>query len=502
MEILLIFAFVLPLTGAALCILLRHALAAQRMISVVTAALTLVLSILLAAHACGGEILVLRAGGWTVPMGIVLVADMFSAIMLLVSNLVGILVLIYSLSEIDQAQQRRFFYPLYLLLMMGVNGSFLAGDIFNLYVWFEIMLLSSFVLLALGRKPSQVEGALKYVTINIFASMIFLSAVGLLYGKLGTLNMADIAVKLSGEPDAVLLNTTSVLFMAAFGIKAGLFPLFFWLPASYHTPSHTISAVFAGLLTKVGVYALIRVFTLIFQQDTDFTHTLLLVLAVGTMITGVLGAAVQFDFKRILSFHIISQIGYMIVGLALMTQLALAGAIFYIVHHIIVKTNLFLIAGVVDRLRGSTDLKKLGGLYKSRPFLAALFFIPAFSLGGIPPLSGFWAKFSIVKAGLAEEAYWTVAAALMVGILTLYSMTKIWGEVFWKAAPESESAPVEVRGYPAGTWTMLGPVIMMAVITLILGCFVQPFFAIAELAASQLLDPSQYIEAVMGGKGQ
>ncbi len=502
MELLLILLLILPLSGAVLCVLLRHSLAVQRILSVGAASLMLVVAFILALQASGGEIMVLRAGSWAVPLGIVLVSDMLAAIMLLVSNLVGILVLIYSLEEIDRPQQRRFFYPLYLLLLMGVNGAFLAGDIFNLYVWFEIMLLSSFVLLALGRKASQIEGALKYVTINMFASMIFLSAVGLLYGEMGTLNMADLAVKLSSEPDALLINTTAVLFLAAFGIKAGLFPLFFWLPASYHTPPHSISAVFAGLLTKVGVYALIRVFTLLFRQDVDFTHTILLVLAVGTMITGVLGAAVQFDFKRILSFHIISQIGYMIVGLALMSRLALAGAIFYIVHHIIVKTNLFLVAGIVDRLQGSTDLKKLGGLYASRPFLAALFFIPAFSLGGIPPLSGFWAKFSIVKAGLAEEAYWTVAAALLVGVLTLFSMTKIWGEVFWKAAPDSGSSPRDVRGYPAGTWTMLGPVMVMASITLILGFFVQPFFAIAELAADQLLDPSQYIQAVMGDELQ
>jgi multicomponent Na+:H+ antiporter subunit D len=495
MDLLLILPFAIPLFAAVACVLFRESLRFQRLLSVLATFLMLGVSLVLIVDLSGGEILALRMGGWAVPMGIVMVADMLAAIMLTVSNAVGALVLVYSLGELDRSHQKRFFYPLYLLLLMGVNGSFLSGDIFNLYVWFEIMLLSSFVLLALGRKPAQIEGALKYVVINLFSSMLFLSAVGILYGKLGTLNMADLAVKLSQEPDAILLNTTTVLFMAAFGIKAGLFPLFFWLPASYHTPAHTISAVFAGLLTKVGVYALIRFFTLFFTQDIDFTHTLLLVLAVGTMVSGVLGAAAQFDFKRILSFHIISQIGYMIVGLGLMSTLALAGAIFYIVHHIIVKTNLFLIAGIVDRIQGSTDLKRLGGLYASRPWLAVLFFIPAFSLGGIPPLSGFWAKFSIIKAGLAEGAYWVVAAALLVGILTLFSMTKIWGEVFWKKRPEGEETPL---ANPSGTATMFFPVVAMALITLLLGFFAQPFFALAELAAEQLLDPGQYIEAVMG----
>jgi multicomponent Na+:H+ antiporter subunit D len=289
--------------------------------------------------------------------------------------------------------------------------------------------------------------------------------------------------------------------MVAFGIKAAIFPLFFWLPASYHTPPIAVSAIFAGLLTKVGVYALIRVFTLIFIQDIDFTHTVLLVIAGFTMLTGVLGAASQNEMRKILSFHIISQIGYMIMGLALFSPLAIAGAIFYIIHHIIVKTNLFLVSGVVDKMKGSFDLKKIGGLYKYYPLLGLLFLIPALSLAGIPPLSGFWAKFVIIKAGLEIEQALIVIVALLVGILTLFSMTKIWNEVFWKDDPKGNENKI-IDSFSAITLSkkvlMLSPIILLALITIVIGFNAEPFFNFANNAASQLLNPSEYISKVLG----
>jgi multicomponent Na+:H+ antiporter subunit D len=288
-----------------------------------------------------------------------------------------------------------------------------------------------------------------------------------------------------------------MLFLVAFGIKAAIFPLFFWLPASYHTPPVAVSAIFAGLLTKVGVYALIRVFTLLFVQDVSYTHSLILIVAGLTMVTGVLGAAAQDEFRRILSFHIVSQIGYMLMGLALFTPLALAGSIFYIIHHIIVKTNLFLISGVVYRLSGTYQLKKLGGLYQSSPGIAMLFLIPALSLAGIPPLSGFWAKFTLVRAGLEVEQYAIVATALGVGLLTLFSMTKIWAEAFWKekpAAGDEDAARTNQTGLP-----LLLPIIILATVTVSIGLITEPVFRLASQAAEQLLNPADYIRAVLGG---
>lgn len=270
---------------------------------------------------------VVQLGDWPAPFGISFVADLFSAIMTVLGGIIALAVVVFSRAVVDRPRVRFGYYPLLLILMMGISGSFLTGDIFNLYVWFEVMLMSSFVLVALGNERAQLEGALKYVTINLISSAIFLTAIGILYGIAGTLNMAHLSVLLSDAEQPGLVTVVAMLFLIAFGIKAALFPLFFWLPASYPVAPAAITALFAGLLTKVGVYALIRVFTLLFTQDVGYTHNLLLILAGLTMLTGVLGAASQNEFRRILSFHIISQIGYMVMGLALFTPLALAGAI-------------------------------------------------------------------------------------------------------------------------------------------------------------------------------
>jgi multicomponent Na+:H+ antiporter subunit D len=321
--------------------------------------------------------------------------------------------------------------------------------------------------------------------------------VGLLYGMVGTLNMADIALKLAEVEDQGMVNVLALLFMASFGIKAGAFPLFFWLPASYHTPLVAVSAVFAGLLTKVGVYALYRVFSLIFVGDIDLTHTLLLWLGIFTMVTGVFGAAAQFEFRRILSFHIISQIGYMIIAIAIFTPMAIVGGVFYIMHHILVKTNLFLVSGATFQLLGTHDLKKMGGIYRSHPLLAAGFFISAMSLAGLPPLSGFFAKFLVIKAGVFANEWWATGFALLVGLLTLYSMIKIWAEVFWKAPPEVQVSVDTVK--QKLSWWMMLPIVSLATMTVSIGIWGEPLLNVAELAAEQLLNPDGYINAVLGG---
>jgi len=238
-------------------------------------------------------------------------------------------------------------------------------------------------------------------------------------------------------------------------------------------------------------------FTLVFNGDLTFTHTILLWVAGLTMLTGVLGAAAQNDTRKILSFHIVSQIGYMIMGLALYTPLAIAGAVFYLVHHIIVKANLFLVAGVAERLTGSTDLGRVGGLYKSAPLLGVLFLIPAFSLAGFPPLSGFWAKYVLVAAALEIEGWIIAAVALVVGLLTIYSMTKIWAEAFWKAHPEGFDPTMDRIAPQTRRWLLL-PIAALASLTLVIGFFPEPFVTFAEDAAVELLDPSAYITAVLG----
>lgn len=495
MSNLLFLPIALPLFSGALCLAFWRSERWQKRITLVASVVYLLISARLLVNTLDSGYLTLQVGQWPAPFGISLVSDILGAVMILLTGLVFVAGSLYSMASVPQQHIHFGYFPLLNFLLVGVSGAFLTGDIFNLFVWFEVMLLSSFGLLTLGGERAQMEGAIKYVTINLFSSAIFLTAVGLLYGMVGSLNMADIAAKLPGADNAGLVNVLALLFMASFGIKAGAFPLFFWLPASYHTPLVAVSAVFAGLLTKVGVYALYRVFSLLFIGDTDFTHTLLLWLGILTMVTGVFGAAAQFEFRRILSFHIISQIGYMIIALAIFTPLALVGGVFYIIHHILVKTNLFLISGLTYQLLGTHDLKQMGGVYRHRPMLAVGFLVSAMSLAGLPPLSGFFAKFVVIQAGVEAGSWWATGFALLVGLLTLYSMIKIWAEVFWKAP--DEASVQSLKSALLSPWMTL-PVIMLASMTVGIGVFGEHLLVIARQSAEQLLNPQGYIQAVLG----
>jgi multicomponent Na+:H+ antiporter subunit D len=284
------------------------------------------------------------------------------------------------------------------------------------------------------------------------------------------------------------------LLIVVFGIKAAIFPLFFWLPDSYPTAPTPVTAVFAGLLTKVGVYALIRSQTLLFPADTQ-PGTLLLVVAGLTMVIGVFGAITQNDIKRILSFHIVSQIGYMIMGLGLFTVAGLAGAVLYIIHHIVVKTTLFLVAGLIELRAGTSDLGRLTGVARLEPLLGVLFILPALSLAGIPPFSGFVAKLALVDAGVGAGAYLIVAASLAVSLLTLFSMTKIWANAFWGRHPEdprgrSLTAPRRAL--------MVGSTASLVILSLGIAVASGPLYELSERAAVDLVDTSVYVEAVLG----
>lgn len=504
MKTLLVLPLIVPLCTAIAILLVGSRRRLQRGLGVLGSAVHLAVAVRLFLGVWDSGIATVQLGGWPAPFGISFVADTLSTLMVLLAALMGLAVAIYSLADVDPKRESFGYHALFQVLLMGVCGSFLTGDLFNLFVWFEVMLMASFVLLALGSERAQLEGALKYVTLNLVASALFLAAVGLTYGVAGTLNMADLSVRLANAPDQGFVLVLAMLFMICFGLKAAVFPLFAWLPASYHTPPVSVSAIFAGLLTKVGVYALIRVFTLLFTQETALTHGLLLVTACITMVTGVLGAAAQNEVRRILSFHIVSQIGYMVLGLALFTPLALAGSVFYLAHHIVVKTNLFLVAGIIRKLKGSANLKRIGGLYASHPLLALVFLVPALSLAGIPPLSGFWAKLMLLQASLRAEEYLVAAITLFVGLLTLYSMTKIWNEAFWKIQPEPSSTPF-VAGPPPTRWEMFAlvfPVVSLALVTVGLGLFGELLVQVADRAATELLDKSHYVDAVMSGRGR
>jgi multicomponent Na+:H+ antiporter subunit D len=471
----------------------------QRWTAVVGSSASFVASLFLLERISREGIQILSAGNWSAPFGITLMADLLSGIMVVVTTLMGLLLVLYGWVDIDEEQQARGYYPVYNLLLMGVTGAFLTGDLFNLYVWFELMLITSFVLLVLQGDRAQLEGAIKYVTMSLVASAFFLSAAGLIYGLVGTLNMADIGKQVAALPPEYqgTVTAVSLLLLIAFGMKSALFPLYGWLPASYHTPPTAVTTLFGALLTKVGVYAIIRTFTLLFPLQPA-TQTLLLGFAALTMITGVLGAVVQFDMRRLLAFHIISQIGYLVLGIGLGSELALAATIFYLPHVIFAKSALFLVGGIVQRLQGSFNLKELGGLYKSSLGVSLLFFVPAMALAGIPPLSGFWAKFGLIRAGLEGGYYGLIAVALGVSVLTLYSMTKIWTYAFWSKRAPAYERPLTIIP-PAQKWLLYTPTFILGALTLLMGLGAGPLFDLAIRAAGQLLDQQGYISAVLGG---
>lgn len=420
-------------------------------------------------------------GGWDAPFGIEFAADRLGASMALITALMGTAALVFQLSDADAAPPSPTLLPLVHALLAGVGAAFLTADLFNLYVWFEVMLIAALGLLAHGAGPRHLDATLKYFVLNALGTLLLLMAIAYVYGATGHLNFA--ALQAAGQAqDAWRMLPFVAALSLAFLIKAGAFPVYAWLPASYHTLPAPLAALFAALLTKVGVYAVLRLLADIFTTTPPVLFEVLGWIAVATMIFGVLGAAWHWDMRRILAFHIISQIGYMLLGIALASREGTVGAIFYIVHHIIVKANLFLIAAVVFRLAGSYDLRRCGGLYRLRPWLGVLFLVPALSLVGIPPLSGFWAKFIVLREALLQGQYVWAAAALLVGFLTLYSMMKIWFEAFWKRHPDERwQLPADARLAPAYLAT-----IGLALLTAGIGLAPEPLLQFVQQAAESM----------------
>lgn len=466
-----------------------------------------------------------QVGGWGQsepgmgPLGITLVADRLSALMLVVSAIVLLAVVFYAIGQgIRDGNDRQpvsIFLPTYLILSAGVCTAFLAGDLFNLFVGFEVLLSASFVLLTIGASADRVRAGIAYVMVSMVSSLVFLIGLAMVYAAAGTLNMAELAVRLDDVPAGTRTALFAVL-LVAFGIKAAVFPLSSWLPESYPTAPAPVTAVFAGLLTKVGVYAIIRAHSLLFPGGG--LDNVLLVAALLTMVVGILGALAQNDIKRLLSFTLVSHIGYMVFGIALSNQLGMSGAIFYVAHHIVVQTTLFLVVGLIERQAGASTLQRLGGLAAASPLLAFVFVIPALNLGGIPPFSGFIGKVALLEAGgqAGSALPWVlVAGSVVTSLLTLYAVARVWTKAFWRAradAPEgnlSAGAPSallddsddiefvdrdDVGRMPAG---MLIPTGALIVVGLVLTVAAGPIFAYSERAAAQVLDRGQYISAVL-----
>jgi len=515
MRVIMVLPIALPLIAAALSLIAHRHMTVQRGIGLATLAATTVASAVLLIDVERNGITSVQVGGWPAPAGITLVADLFAAMMLLVSSITLLIVLVYAIAQRRTDEFAPTFHPVYLVLAAGVAMSFLSGDLFNLFVAFEVTLTASYVLITLGGGRAQIRSGMSYVVLNLLASTIFLSACGLAYAATGTVNMAQLSVRMAELPGGVR-EAIALTLLVAFGVKAAIFPLFNWLPDSYPTAPTPVSAVFAGLLTKVGVYAIIRTQTLF--APSDGASTLLLVIAALTMVTGVLGAMAQDDIKRLLSFHIVSQIGYMIMGLALFSVAGLAAAVFYVIHQIPVKTCLFLVDGIVETDTGTSSLNRLSGYARRAPVVGALFLAAALSLAGIPPLSGFVGKFALVEAGLAQGQWWIVAVSLVVSLITLYSMTKVWNGAFWgaptsPASPERPDASAPTAGVQTATATaiataervrmvnarrgMVGATAALVCVTLSIALFARPIYDLASRSAEQLLDRDTYITAVL-----
>ena len=491
---------ILPLTGAGLALVFIRHPRIQRTISVVVLTLVLTVAVSLLWLADQGP-LVVDVGGWAAPVGISLVADRLSALMLSVSAAVTLCVLIYSLAQGladgDEEAPVAIYHPSYLVLVAGVANTFLSGDLFNLYVGFEILLLASFVLLTLGGTVARIRSGTIYVVVAVVSSMIFLLAIALIYSATGTLNMAHLAERLP-EIDAGTRLVLQLMLLIAFAIKAAVFPMSAWLPDSYPTAPAPVTAVFAGLLTKVGIYAMLRTQTLLFADGR--VDTLLMAAALATMLVGILGAVAQSDIKRLLSFTLVSHIGYMLFGIALANRTGLAAAIYYVIHHITVQTSLFLVVGLIERKGGSTSLTRLGGLARAAPLLAVLFFIPAMSLSGIPPFSGFLGKLGLLQAGVSNgsvPAMILVGGGVLVSLLTLYVIIKVWNQAFWQAVPDD----LPPSPLPGG---MIRPTAALITLGLALTFFAGPLFSYTERAARDLQAQSPYIDSVFsrGDRGE
>ncbi|MDX2376269.1 Na+/H+ antiporter subunit D [Microbacterium sp. LRZ72] len=500
----------LPLLGAAITLIFGRRPRLQVAVSVATLALVLVIAAVLLVAVDQGTPIAVSVGGWPVPVGIVLYVDRLAALLVMVSSVVLIAVLIFSVgqgaADGDEETPVSIFYPSYLILGAGIFTAFIAGDLFNLYVGFEILLVASYVLITLGSTESRIRTGVVYIVVSLVSSILFLSAIAAIYGSLGTVNMAQIADRMTEMPDEVQL-VLHLLLLVAFSIKAAVFPLSFWLPDSYPTAPAPVTAVFAGLLTKVGVYAIIRTETQLFaDSDVNF---LLMVIALATMIVGVLGAVAQAELKRILSFTLVSHVGYMIFGLAIATPAAYGATIYYMVHHIVVQTTLFLAIGLIERRAGSTSILRVKGLMRAAPVIAVLYFIPAVNLGGLPPFSGFIGKFALFDA--AATVGTPVMMVLIVGgivtsLLTLYALMRAWNLAFWREeddSSETESRIAYLGNAPAAavqtrrratSGIMTTATAGMVGVTLALTVFAGPLFDLCMRAGAALADPVMIVQ--------
>ncbi|HLR81297.1 MAG TPA: Na+/H+ antiporter subunit D [Bacillota bacterium] len=490
MNNLIVLPMVIPIFTGIILIFFRRYIRIQRWVSFGAVALTAGISFYILQMIQVDGILRLDFGGWLPPYGIVFVADSFAMLLVLTASLVTLVSLMYAFYTIGKKREQLFFYSFVLFLLGGVNGSFLTGDLFNLFVMFEVMLLSSYVLATLGGTKRQLRESLKYVAINILSSWFFLVGLAYLYGTLGTLNMAHLSERIAEVGQTPLLTTISIVFLIVFSLKAGLL-LYIWLPGTYSSPPTVVAALFGALLTKVGIYALFRTFTLLFYHEPEITHTLIGIMAGLTLVGGSIGAIAYKDIRQIVSYNVVIAVGFILVGLAVTTEVAFAGSIYYLVHDILVKALLFLLAGTMISLTGRTKINEMSGLIRNYPLLGWMFFITLLSLTGIPPLSGFIGKVLVGQGAVQAGSYGLLALAFISSIFILYSLLRIFMNTFWGETIISKEDQVPLRT------RLIVPLVLLTGATIGLGLGAESIALYVKDAAHTLMNPHIYIDAVL-----
>lgn len=503
LEALVVAPILVPLAAAGLLVLLTARppggggpfllpTTARRIVAFTALAASTAVSAVLLAATADGAVIVQRLGNWPAGIAIPLAADAFGTIMLTVTGVLGIACLAFA--AVTGSDTDRAFLPQSLLLLAGVHGAYLTADLFSLFVFVEVMLVPSYVLIATGRGPERIAASRLYLTVNLLASTVFLAGLGLVYGVAGTVQLGDLAGRAVTDP--ALAAATAVILLAL-SVKAALVPLHNWLPRAYTAAPAAVTVLFSGLLTKVGVYALFRIYATVYDGDPRFLP-IVLVAALLTMVVGVLGAVGAGGMRQILTFHMVSQIGYIVLGLAIWTPAGLAAAIYFLMQYVLVKAALLMVAGAVEQYVGTDTLSRLGGLAARNPATAVAFAVSALSLAGIPPLSGFVAKLALVLGAVDAGMVTAALVAVGVSVFTLLSMLKIWNGAFWGG-----DAPEPDPGGGAGTVVALrvpvravAPALALGALSLLLGLWAEPLLALSSVAGQGLADTAAYVEAV------